>query len=74
MNEVLKDYINDFVIVYIDDVIVFSLDHKTHQVHLEKVFNKIREAKIKLGADKCEIGASQMDILGHIVSHNEIRP
>ena len=74
MNEVLKEYINDFVIVYIGDVIVFSLDHKTHQVHLEKVFNKIREAKIKLRAYKCEIGASQIDILGHTVSHNEIRP
>ena len=74
MNEVLKEYINDFVILYIDDVIVFSLDHKAHQVHLEKVFNKIREAKIKLGADKCDIGAAQMDILGHTVSLNEIRP
>ena len=48
--------------------------YKTHQVHFEKVFNKIREAKIKLRADKCEIGASQMDILGHTVNHNEIRP
>ena len=74
MNEVLKEFINDFVIVYIDDVIIFSLDHKTYQIHLKKVFNKIREAKIKLGADKCEIGASQMDILGHTVNHNEIRP
>ena len=74
MNEVLKEFINDFVIVYIDDVIVFSLDHKTHQIHLAKVFNKIWEAKIKLGADKYEISASQMDILGHTISHNEIRP
>ena len=74
MNEVLKEYINDFIIIYIDDVIVFSLDHKTHQIHLKKVFNKIQEAKIKLRADKCEISASQMDILGHTVSHNEIRP
>ena len=74
MNEVLKEFINDFVIVYIDDVIVFSLDHKTHQIHLEKVFHKIREAKIKLRVDKCEIGASQMDILGYTINHNEIRP
>lgn len=74
MNEVLKEYINDFVIVYIDDVIVYSPDHSTHVEHLEKVFNKIREAKIKLGADKCEVGATSMNILGHTVRHKEILP
>ena len=35
---ILKDYINDFVIVYIDDIIVYSKNKEDHKTHLEKVF------------------------------------
>ena len=38
MNIILADYINIFVIVYIDDIIVFSKDMEEHKIHLEKVF------------------------------------
>ena len=42
MNIVLKEFLGDFVVVYIDDVIVYSPDKETHKQHLEKVFHKIR--------------------------------
>ena len=74
MNEILKEYLHDFVVVYIDNVIVFSLNKETHLVHLEKVFQKIREAKIKLRGDECEIRATTLNILGHTMSHKEIKP
>ena len=56
MNEIFKDYLNKFVIVYIDDIIVYSKSVEEHKMHLQKVFDKLREYNFKLGGDKCVIG------------------
>ena len=68
MNIILKDFINKFVIVYIDDIIIYSQTPEEHERHLQMVFEKLREYNMKLGGDKCEIGCDKIDILGHTIT------
>ena len=53
MNDVLRDYLRKFVAVYLNDIIIFSKDKKSHKRHIKKVLNKIRETNLKIKITKC---------------------
>ena len=46
MNEVLKEFLGKFVIVYLDDILIFSKTLEDHMMHIRKVFEKLREEKL----------------------------
>lgn len=69
MNNILKEYINDFCIVYIDDIIVFSDSVEEHIEHLRKIFDALTYAGLKLGYDKCIFLQNEIEILGHKVTN-----
>ena len=71
MEQILKEL--DFDIAYIDDVLVHSLDHDSHLIHLETVFSRLRDAKLKLKIKKCHFGCIETKSLGYIVSAACIR-
>ncbi len=54
MNYVLHDYLNDFVVVYLDDILVCSDTFEEHLAHLRKVFDKLREANLVIKLKKCK--------------------
>ena len=54
MNKVLRQYIGKFVQVYFDDVIIYSNNLSEHKRHIKAVFEKIREANLKLKPSKCQ--------------------
>ena len=58
----------DFVKVYIDDVLVFSPTLADHLLHLQRVFNRIREAGLKLKPTKCRFVATEVEYLGHVLT------
>lgn len=74
MNFVLKDLINNHCLAYLDDVIVYSTSLNEHLDSLRKVFEKLKEANLKLQLDKCEFLKKQTDFLGHTISPEGIRP
>lgn len=53
MTRIFEEYINEFVIVYIDDIIIFSNTIEEHFQHILKVFEVLAKADLKLGYDKC---------------------
>lgn len=55
MTHVLREYINDFVAVYFDDIIVFSKDVTKHDEHVRKTMRKLMEAGITLNIKKMRI-------------------
>ena len=61
-------------LVYIDDVIVFSSTFEDHLVHLAAVFDRLRNANLKLKPSKCHFGRSSVNFLGFIVSAEGILP
>lgn len=54
MDSILADYLWKFVVVYLDDIIVFSKDKEEHGRHLKMVRNKLSEAGLILNEKKCE--------------------
>ena len=67
-----KEYLRDFLEVYMDDLYVHSKDCLDHIEHLKLVFEKCRVYRICLNPDKCVFMVWQRKILGHIVSKNGI--
>ena len=72
MNSVLREFIDKFVVVYIDDISVYSQNVEEHLVHLNKVFAKLESVGAYAQRDKCDFLLSKMDFLGHIVSANGV--
>ena len=53
MNEVLKEFLGKFFIVYLDDILIFSKTLEEHLIHIRKVFDKLREEKLLINLKKC---------------------
>ena len=73
MNSVLRPYLDSFVIVFIDDILVYSHSQEEHAVHLRVVLQRLREEKLYAKFSKCEFWLSSVAILGHVVSSEGIQ-
>ena len=71
MNEVLKGL--GFCLAYLDDILIFSSSEEEHLKHLEIVFERLRQAGLKLKHKKCSFFKSQLHYLGHVISGNGIQ-
>ncbi len=73
MNDVLKDVIGKFVIVYLDDIVVFSKNQAEHYKHLEVVLSLLREHELYANLAKCKFVQPELHFLGHIVGAQGLR-
>ena len=74
MQQCLSGQITDSLLVYLDDIIVYSPDFTTHVKHLEEVFERLWKNGLKLRPDKCRLFHRQVKFLGHIVDQKGVRP
>ncbi len=74
MIRVLGQYLYDFVIVYIDDILIYSKSKEKHKRHLHLVFQALRKAGLKIKLKKCEFGKKELRYLGFIIDKRERRP
>ena len=70
MNRVFNGCINRFVVVYLDDILIYSQTFEEHLVHLREVFERLREANLKLKAKKCQFLAETVKFLGHLLTRD----
>lgn len=68
MNQALRPYIGKFVVVYFDDILIFSSFQGDHVNHLRQVLGVLRQEKLFVAKHKCEIGVDQVMVLGYVVS------
>ena len=68
MNRVFRPYLDQFVIVFIDDILVYSRSMKQHARHLRIVLKTLRDAQLYAKFSKCEFWLDKVGFLGHIVS------
>ncbi|XP_038974994.1 uncharacterized protein K02A2.6-like [Phoenix dactylifera] len=68
MNQVLKPYIGRFMVVYFDDILIFSRSRVEHQQHLRRVLLTLRSEKLYVNLKKCFFAESQVPFLGFIIS------
>ena len=73
MNKVFRPYLYKFVIVFIDDILVYSQDEEEHANHLRLVLQTLREKQLYAKFNKCEFWLDQVVFLGHIVSVESIK-
>nr|GEY91966.1 reverse transcriptase [Tanacetum cinerariifolium]GEY91967.1 reverse transcriptase [Tanacetum cinerariifolium] len=68
MNRILHEYLDKFVIVFIDNILVYSKTKEEHEEHLRIVLGTLRQEKLYAKFSKCEFWLGQVAFLGHIVS------
>ena len=72
MNRVFKDYLDRFVIVFIDDILIYSSSEEEHEYHLRLVLQRLREHQLYAKFSKCEFWLPQVAFLGHIVGKDGV--
>ena len=65
MNKVFMEYLDKFVVVFIDDILVFSKTEEEHEQHLRMVLDKLREHQLYAKFSKCEFWLHEVGFLGH---------
>ncbi|GJY13257.1 putative nucleotidyltransferase, ribonuclease H [Tanacetum coccineum] len=72
MNRVCKPYLDKFVILFIDDILIYSKTKEDHEVHLGLVLELLRKEKLYAKFSKCEFWLQEVYFLGHVVNQNGI--
>ncbi|KAL5575999.1 hypothetical protein UlMin_017698 [Ulmus minor] len=73
MNQVFHDFLDKFVVVYLDDIVVYSTTIEEHKKHLEMVFQKLRDNQLYVKREKCAFAQTIINFLGHIIERGQIR-
>ena len=71
-NKAFMEFLDKFVVVFIDDILIFSKTEEEHVEHLRLILQKLREHKLYAKRSKCEFWLKEVSFLGHIVSNGGI--
>ena len=74
MNGIFYDEMDECVVVYIDDILIYSRSEVEHTRDLRKVLEKLRENKLYVNAEKNEFALKELDFLDHVLGGDGIRP
>ena len=72
MNKVFMEFLDKFIVVFIDDILVYSKNEEEHKEHLRLVLGKLREHQLYTKFSKCEFWLKEVGFLGHVISREEI--
>ncbi|GJR25561.1 putative reverse transcriptase domain-containing protein [Tanacetum coccineum] len=72
MNRVCKPYLDRFVIVFIDDILVYSKSKKEHEGHLKLILRLLKKEELYAKFSKCEFWLSKVQFLGHVIDSEDI--
>ena len=72
--EVLPGYLRQFAVVYLDDVIIYSNNWEDHINHIQRVLERLQTHNLRLAPEKCKIGQTSCEYLGHRIVPGGIEP
>jgi hypothetical protein len=72
MNKIFMEYLDKFVVVFIDDILIYSKNEEEHEEHLRLVLQKLREHELYAKFSKCEFWLKEVAFLGHIITNEGI--
>lgn len=73
INDVLRDFLDVFVIVYLDDILIFSKTESDHVQHVNQVLERLKSNNLWANAEKCRFYQKEVDFLGYLVSNHGVR-
>ena len=68
MNDIFRDMADDFVVIYLDDILIFSFDPSKHEEHVRLVLERLRKYNLHVKPEKCQFHTTSTEYLGFIVS------
>jgi hypothetical protein len=72
MNKVFMEYLDRFIMVFIDDILIYSKNDSDHEEHLRMVLQKLRDNQLYAKFSKCEFWLDEVPFLGHTISKGGI--
>ena len=72
MNSVFMPELDKFVVIFIDDILIFSKNEEEHAEHLRIVLQRLREHKLYAKSSKCDFWRKEVQFLGHIISKDGV--
>ncbi len=73
MNHVFRPYLDKFVVVFIDDILVYSKDESEHEHHLRTILNTLLNNQLYAKFSKCQFWITEVSFLGHIIDAQGLR-
>jgi hypothetical protein len=67
INRVFHDYLDQFTVVFIDDILIYSMTSKEHEEHLRKALERLQREKLYAKLEKCEFWLDSVSFLGHVI-------
>ena len=74
IDNVLRDYQYKTCFVYKDEIVIFSKSLQDHIIHLQQIFQKLKETNLKIQLDKSEFLRKEVNFLGHVITPDGITP
>ena len=72
INHVLYDHLNEFVITYLNDILIYFKNKEDHKKHVKKILKRFQEKKLYFKSEKCEFHKQQVEYLEHIITMKEL--
>ena len=73
MNKVFMEYLDKFVLAFIDDILIYSKSAKEHEQHLRVILNKLRAHELYAKFSKCKFWLQEVAFLGHIITADGVK-
>ncbi|GJZ11273.1 putative reverse transcriptase domain-containing protein [Tanacetum coccineum] len=72
INQVCKTYLDKFIIVFIDDILIYSKSKQEHEEHLKLILELLKKEELYAKISKCEFWIPKVQFLGHVIDSNDI--
>jgi len=73
INDTLREYLDDFVITYLDDILIYSDDLEMHQSHMHKILEKLDERALYVKKSKSRFETKKIKFLDYVIQFEQIK-